>query len=306
MSEKLGNSSYEGVGEGSGERQPSSPAESLSELAGGYDKEKAEQTIADKKRELGLSEADKPKENRVVEAGLLVAKPEKQEKELSPQEAANEYLSLLDELSQDFTNPQYAKKGLPTSQFVFIPKELGLKYSDNPHYRWSGYAGTEAGADDRTIYRMGMADYILENEIKWRGITDEESEKIKAIDENNRQVDEELAALEDEYSKKGRLGKFLGKRKYKESRISIDRSRQYYHGGKENDEIAKGLDYAYNENARDYSSYGDLSYLSKQSLAKNEVINRRFFGLDDPERMVKVERAIELRQKYADEWGKDA
>ena len=98
-------------------------------------------------------------------------KPESTEslEKLSPREAANEYLQLLDELSKDFTYPYYSDERQGQHHCApNITTELGRKYSDNPHYRWRGYASTEAGATDGTMLRIASADFILANEINWR------------------------------------------------------------------------------------------------------------------------------------------
>lgn len=98
-------------------------------------------------------------------------KPESTEslEKLSPREAANEYLQLLDELSKDFTYPYYSDERQGQHHCApNITTELGRKYSDNPHYRWRGYASTEAGATDGTMLRIASADFILANEIGWR------------------------------------------------------------------------------------------------------------------------------------------
>lgn len=270
--------------------EKASHLEVLTEMSGKFDPNKAK----------SLAERDRPKsaeksktESRGAEH--LAVMSEKQEKELSPQDAANEYLSLLDELSQDFTNPFYseARKG---RQHIAagIPKELGRKYSDNPHYRWRGYAGTEAGATDGTLIRMQSADAILAAEIGWR----EEGQKVG---EQMERYDKEIADLDADYSKKGRLGKFFGKRKYERARQelkSLKRTTEYRFNKKYNGTIAEELAISYNERG-DYD-YNGGDYGESQ----NETRNRQFFGLDDPERAKKVERAIELRRKYEAEWSK--
>lgn len=262
----------------------------LTEMSGRFDPNKAKK----------LAEQDKPKnieepkeEDKKFEHLAVIS--EKQEKELSPQDAANEYLSLLDELSQDFSNPYYSdeRKGQP-HHAKSITTELGLKYSDNPHYRSRGYAGTEAGATDGTMLRIASADSILEDEINWRNID-------KKADEEIEKIDNRIADLDANYSKKSIIGKFFGRKKYEEARKGLEQSKQTtkdqltqnYNGN-----MAKELAISYNEqgnydfNSRDYGK------------AQNEARNRKFFGLDDPERAKKVERAIELREKYEAEWSK--
>lgn len=252
----------------------------------------------------GAKSAEKPSTERgrseAVEkarAEVLATLPGEREKELSPEDAANEYLSLLDELSQDFSNPHYGNSKMPTSTGVGFARELGRKYSDDPNYRWLGYAGTEADPDARTMFRIGMADFILQNEIGWREITDE---RVEASREKRNQIDKELADLDAEYSRKGALGKFLGKRKYEQRRVELNRKKGRPLGQDENTNIARGLAYIYDDEGK--RNFNDLI---NYQVVDNEALNRRFFGLDDPERAEKVERAIELRQKYANKWTQD-
>lgn len=265
--------------------------EVLTEMGGKFDPNKAE----------SLAERDKP---RSVEkpktgdksSGHLAVMPEKREKELSPRDAANEYLSLLDELSQDFSNPYYSDERKGEHHYANnITTELGREYSDNPHYRWQGHAGTEAGETDGTMLRIASADNIIANEIDWR----DEGQKIGDKLEKLRK---KLSNLDDKYAARSRLGKLFGKRKYQKERrqlqsqeTTITYSTRGYNAG-----IAKELAISYNESGNyDYDpenqDFGER---------KNEERNRRFFGLDNPERAKKVERAIELRRKYAAEWSK--
>lgn len=267
--------------------EATSQFEVLSEMSGGFDPDKARR----------LAERDKQKtETRDRSSEHLATIPEKQEEELSPQEAANEYLSLLDELSRDFTNPYYSneRKGKHHYAGNSITRELGLRYSDNPHYRWSGYAGTEAGETDGTLLRIASADSIIASEIGWRDDGEEAGKKIE-------QIDKSIAALDADYSKKGRLGKFFGKRKYEKAKKNLEQSKQtveYQFGRKYNANIAKELAISYNDR-------GDYDYNGGDyGQSQNEARNRQFFGLDDPERAKKVERAIELRRKYEAEWSK--
>ena len=250
-----------------------------------------------------LAEQDKPKAteksagNIGVEdkASHLAVIPEKQEKELSPQDAANEYLSLLDELSKDFSNPYYGEERKGSRHYDNnITTELGRKYSDNPHYRWRGYASTEAGETDGTMLRIASADNILANEIGWRTEGEKVGKKIE-------QLDKDIADLDVNYSKKRRLGKFFGRRKYEKTRKALEQSKntvEHQFNRRYNQNIAKELAISYNEKGNyDYNG-GDYGQ------SQNEVRNRQFFGLDDSERAKKVERAIELRQKYEAEWSK--
>ena len=261
--------------------------EVLAEMSGQFDPDEARRLAERDKRE--TETGDRSSEH-------LVAIPEKQEEELSPQEAANEYLSLLDELSRDFTNPYYSneRKGKHHYAGNSITRELGLRYSDNPHYRWSGYAGTEAGETDGTLLRIASADSIIASEIGWRDDGEEAGKKIE-------QIDKSIAALDADYSKKGRLGKFFGKRKYEKAKKNLEQSKQtveYQFGRKYNANIAKELAISYNDR-------GDYDYNGGDyGQSQNEARNRQFFGLDDPERAKKVERAIELRRKYEAEWSK--
>ena len=280
-------------GEKSVEGTGASHLEVLTEMSGKFDPDKAR----------SLAEQDKPKraEKFDDEAGIerkashLVVMPEKKEKELSPKDAANEYLALLDELSQDFSNPYYSEERKGQHHYAGnITTELGRKYSDNPHYRWRGYASTEAGETDGTMLRIASADNILVNEVGWRT----EGEKVGKKME---QVDKDIADLDADYSKKGRLGKFFGKRKYEKARKGLEQSKrtmEYQFHRKYNGNIAKELAISYNER-------GDYDYNGGDyGKSQNEARNRQFFGLDDPERAAKVERAIELRQKYESEWSK--
>lgn len=283
--------------------EATSHPEVLTELRGKFDSNKAK----------SLAERDKPKsdekpktETRDRDSEYLAAMPEKQEKELSPQDAANEYLSLLDELSQDFTYPFYkngAEHGGRQHTANHIVRDLGRKYSDNPHYRHRGYIGTEANDEnnvDYTVERMGVADAILANEIGWR---DEGEVAKKKAEQVNERIDKQLEDLDEDYSKKGSLGKFFGKRKYEKARKKLEQSRpsdgvDMRTHRKYNANIAKELAIAYNERG-DYD-YNGGDYGESQ----NEARNRQFFGFDDPERAKKVERAIELRRKYEAEWSK--
>ena len=282
----------------SAEKMDTSHLEVLTEMSSEFDPVQAKE-FAEQERSRNAEKPSPEHSKAVGEAKMkvLATLPEKQEKELSPQDAANEYLSLLDELSQDFSNPQY-DGGMPTTwgNQPFVG-EIGLKYSDDPHYRKRGYAGTEADATDRTMYRIGMADFILENEIKWRNVTDEQK---NAIDKNNEQVEKEVADLDANYSKKGPLGKLFGKKKYAKARIELYKKLKRQPSAEANNSIAQGLAYVYDETGP--TTIHDVKF--QKVVEDNEALNRRFFGLDDPERAKKVERAIELRQKYEAEWSK--
>lgn len=216
---------------------------------------------------------------------------EQERKEPTPEEAADEYLSLLDELSQDFTYPYYNNERQGQHHYASnITTDLGKKYSKNPHYRWQGYAGTEAGDTDSTMLRIASADNILANEILWRKDGTENAEKLE-------QTRSELTALDENYSKKSIFGKFFGKRKYNKQRAQLENtisSINYQTTGHDKN-IAKELAISYNE-------HGTYSGDPQTAEAQNESRNRRFFGLDDPERAAKVERAIALRQKYETIW----
>lgn len=282
-------------GEKSAENMEAGGFGALAEMSDKFDPDRARK----------LAEVNKPKTaESPVEAGSdaglyqLAEAGEQQNKELNPKDAANEYLALLDELSQDFVNPNYENGKMPTSTGASFAKELGLKYGDDSHYRWRGYAGTEADPNDRTIFRMGMADSILASEIEWRGITDEE---VSAANEKRERIEKGLADLDAEYSKKGPLGKFFGRKGYERRRGALNGQKERPLGQSENELIARGLAYAYDESGG--HSFSDATHYQ---MVDNEALNRRFFGLDNPERAEKIERAIELRQKYADEWEQDA
>ena len=270
--------------------------EALAEMNGKFDPNRAK----------SLVERDQPKsaEKTKVEnksAGYLIAVSEKQEKELSPADAANEYLSLMDELSQGFTNPYY-KNGVEhrgeqhTANHIL--RDLGLKYSNNPHYRHFGYIGTEANNKkdgiDYTLERMGVADAIIGYEIGWK----EEGAKVG---EKIGQIDKSIADLDAAYAEKGKIGKFFGKRKYEKARKELEDSKwtlKYQFNQKYNKHMEKELAIAYNDRGNYDFNGGDYG------RSKNEERNRQFFGLDDPGRAKKVERAMELRQKYKAEWTK--
>ena len=274
MSEKLGtNKEYI--------KEADSGIESLAEEAGKFDPDKAMRL-----QELGKSE------KKVKEERFLQALPEKK-KELSPKDAADEYLSLLDELSKDFSNPYYGDERKGDSHYASnITTNLGRKYSENPHYRWKGYASTEAGEADGTMLRIASADNILANEIGWREDGEKVGKKIKEIDDN-------ISDLKDDYAKKGKIGKFSGKRKYEKALKALESSKhsEEYKFGKYNSAIADELAISYNEKGNYRGDYSEAAY-------RNEERNRRFFGFDDPERAAKIERAIELRKKYENEWSK--
>lgn len=265
--------------------------ETLTEMRDKFDPDEAK----------SLAEQDEPKsvesqEAENISSESLSVTSEKQEKgELSPQDAASEYLALLDELSQDFSNPYYSDERKGEHHYASnITTELGRKYSDNPHYHWRGYAGTEAGETDGTMLRIASADNIIANEIGWR----DEGEKIGKKME---QIDESIADSDADYSKKSRLGKFFGRRKYEKAKEELEQSKQAaknQFNRRYNESIAKELAISYNE-------HGDYSHsIGVYEQSQNEARNRRFFGLDDPERAKKVERAIDLRRKYAAEWNK--
>lgn len=221
--------------------------------------------------------------------GLAVIEQER--KEPTPEEAADEYLSLLDELSQGFTNPYYSNERQGQHHYApNITTDLGRKYSKNPHYRWQGYAGTEAGDTDGTMLRIASADNILKNEILWREDGAKNAEKLE-------QTKSELATLDENYSKKSIFGKFFGKRKYNKQRAQLENtiSSISYQTAKHNKNIAGELAISYNRQ-------GNYAGNPQTAEAENESRNRQFFGLDDPERAAKVERAITLRQKYESIW----
>lgn len=216
---------------------------------------------------------------------------EQERKEPTPEEAADEYLSLLDELSQGFTNPYYSNERQGQHHYApNITTDLGKKYSKNPHYRWQGYAGTEAGDTDGTMLRIASADNILKNEILWREDGAKNAEKLE-------QTKSELATLDEDYSKKSAFAKFFGKRKYNKQRAQLENtiSSISYQTAKHNKNIAQEL-------AISYNNQGDYAGNPQSAEAENESRNRQFFGLDDPERAAKVERAIALRQKYEAIW----
>ncbi|MBQ7802310.1 hypothetical protein IJ380_00355 [Candidatus Saccharibacteria bacterium] len=240
------------------------------------------------------SEPEEPKPKTLEH--LTVLKTEKSLppiSELSPKDAAEEYLSLLDELSDDFTYPFYkdgSKTGVHQHIASGIARDLGKKYSENPHYRWSGYIGSEADSDDRTLVRMQSADNILMNEIHWRDEGEKAGKKLARLDKD-------ITDLDEEYSRKGRLAKFFYKRKYNQERTKLERSKRAEKSkfGAYNANIAKELAISYNERG-DYDFNGG-SY----GKSENEARNRKFFGFDDPKRAAKIERAIELRRKIEEE-----
>ena len=207
-----------------------------------------------------------------------------------------EYLSLLDELSKDFTNPYYGDERKGKSHYAGnITTDLGRKYSDNPHYRWKGYASTEAGETDTTMLRIASADSILASEIGWK----EEGEKMGG---DYKKIEAEIARLDEEYASKGPFGRLFGKRKYNKQRSKLvdNRSRMAHKLNGYNANIAKELAISYNESGQ-YDYDGENRDFGQM---RNEADNRRFFGYDDPERAKKVERAMELRKKYEAEWTK--
>ncbi len=266
---------------------------SLTEMSGKFDPNKAQDLIRQNEPE----RAGKPNGEVNIEGdvGPWTTALEKREEELSPKDAANEYLALLDELSQDFTYPFYKDFREGEQHYANnITTELGRKYSDNPHYRWKGYLGTEAGTDDGTMVRIASADCIIANEIGWRV-------EGKKVGEGKKQIDELIADLDADYSKKSGLGKFFGGRKYKKARKRLEGYKKdteiRFNWGGYNRAIARELAISYNEK-------GDYDWNGGDRGGSNEARNRRFFGLDDPERAKKVERAIELRQKYEAEWAK--
>lgn len=218
------------------------------------------------------------------------------EEKLSPKDAANEYLALLDELSQDFTNSYYSGEGGAHHFAKNITVDLADKYSDNPHYHIAGH-GTEAGGNDKTVFRIASADRILANEINWRNAGEEVVDKMSKIDQ-------EIADLDKSYSEKSRLGKFFGKKGYETTKKNLENSKkstEWESTGKFNHAIAEELAYSYNKNGR----YDFDPNNNDHGQTRNEEDNSRFFGNNNPERAKKVERAIELRQKYASEWEND-
>ena len=282
-------------GEGPAENiEATSHLENREDLAGmsdEFDPDKA-RSFAERDKLENIEESET--EDRGLEH--LTATPEKQGEELSPQDAANEYLSLLDELSQDFSNPYYSEERKGQQHIASnITTELGRKYSDNPHYRWRGYASTEAGETDGTMLRIASADNIIANEIGWR---DEGEKAGKEIE----QIDKSIADLDADYARKSKLGQSFGRRKYEKAKGELEQSKQtveHQFSRKYSDSIAKELAISYNER-------GDYDYNGgDHGQSENEARNRQFFGLDDPERAKKVERAIELRRKYEAEWSKE-
>ncbi len=276
-------------GEKSAESTVSSHLEVLTEMSGKFDAEKARRQVEQDKPK----NVEKPKTERPG-AEYLAVIPEKQEKELTPKDAANEYLSLLDELSQDFTNPYYKngeEHGGERRTGGDISRDLGRKYSDNPHYRWKGYMGTEAteGTDDYTMVRMGIAETILGAEMKYRiG-----SEKIK---EEHEKIDQQISKLDEEFAKKGRLSRFFGKRKHEKAKaelqllkdgIEIRYTRNFNMPGRRpvfgtgrrlNVILEDYLATAYDETGHAGRNYGS-SGGAKNKAERNEEANRRFFWL---------------------------
>ena len=106
----------------------------LSEMSGKFNADKAKTLIEESLN----SKEDHTNENKDTEIKgfeYLAVQPEKQE-ELTPRDAANEYLSILDDLSKDFSNPYYSEQRSGQHHYaVNITTDLGRKYSDNPHYR---------------------------------------------------------------------------------------------------------------------------------------------------------------------------
>jgi hypothetical protein len=145
------------------------------------------------------------------------------------------------------------------------------------------------------MLRIASADNIIANEIGWR----DEGQKIgDKLDK----IREELSNLDDEYAARSRLGKLFGKRKYQKERQQLQNQERAitYNTRGYNANMAKELAISYNES-------GDYDYDPENrdyGQRKNEERNRRFFGLDEPERAKKIERAIELRRKYEAEWSK--
>ncbi len=287
MSESLNIPSGESVRQSA---EPDPRAATLESMAGEFDLKKAE----------GAASED-----------LKILDSEKEEV-LTTADAAKEYLGLLDELSQDFTLYK-DNSAHHTPQYGFV-KDLGKNYSDDPNYHWFGYRGTEADPTSNTIVRMAAADNILEAEIDWRREGDP-----NYVDEIS-ELSKKKEAIEKDYQGKSFLERWAGRKQHKMeiSRIDGEIGRLRWHRPRPaNMRIAEELDISYGKSNRVMA--GGYERASQDGIGpntgmaeraeiadkKNEELNRRFFGFDDPERAAKIERAIELRKQYADEWSKE-
>lgn len=119
--------------------------------------------------------------------------------------------------------------------------------------------------------------------------------------ENQKKIDRDIADLDDEYAKKSFLGKFFGKKRYESAKKELEQSKSAIENQSSynNKLIARELAISYDESGGTGSHHGE-----KYDDSQNEEWNRRFFGLDNPERAKKIERAIELRKQYESEWNK--
>ena len=151
------------------------------------------------------------------------------------------------------------------------------------------------------MLRISSADAIIGYEIGWRKEGGAVAKKVE-------EYQEKITELDKNYETKGRLAKFFGKRKYEKRRdLLLNSIRDVKMRFRRNysDKMEKELAISYDDSGSYGFDYDKLKFASEERSSKNEEYNRRFFGLDDPARMTKVERAILLRQKYKDEWAKE-
>lgn len=199
--------------------------------------------------------------------------PSSEKTKLSTEDAAHEYLSILAELSSNFTNPRSVTNALPNGD----TRKIGTNINNFIN------AYDKQGDFSKINFRLDQANSIIDAEIAWK-----ESGERYALAKTK------LEDLENARSKQGLFKKIFSYGKYKRNRQDITK------------EIGREEIITYKSNiliqsflGRNYSETNQNSYYPsdlKTSPEKNTDQNSKFFDVDD--RSKKIQRAIELKQKY--------
>lgn len=310
-------------GEKSAETMNTSHLEVLTEMSGKFDANKAKQ----------LAEADKPKKSEAsvgaTHLEVLTKKPEqKTVKDLTPEEAAKEYLDLLMDLSANFTSAEgkssrvatYDKDGnLQVHNRGYSGEDrriVGQVYETATGKKFRDERGhfEDGKWDDKYIDRelaLGMADDIISAESDWRAAG--ESTTIEAEQSEKATLEQEQAEAKGKLEKieHGIFGKlkkafYVNFRNKEYNRLYNLANRQpqtkaEQNASKANTRLQKALEAAYSE---DYGyghhklSYEHTSRDGSYSDKINGEYNDKFFN---EARKKKIDRAVELRRKLQSE-----
>ena len=196
-----------------------------------------------------------------------------EQKDLSVEDAASEYLSILDDLSSDFTNPRATTNQLPDGDARTIDTPINKFISKYD----------KSGGYPQINYRLDQANSIIDAEMAWQ-----------TASEQHRIAKEKLSAIDKNRQGQGFFKKIFSYRGYKQEKETL------------RSELSESEMITYKSNnllqdtfGRNYSESGQNSYYPKDiktSSENNSEQNSRFFN--NEERQKKIQRAMKLKQGY--------